>query len=344
MKTNNDQREKSYLLSHTGLLIQSGRAKEMAFEYDRRAVPSVRRFLRLKEHDRYLFGDDKVRVEIMLADYGYAGVVLASVVDFEKHTEKTTVLTTPLSLGSLELPATPEWGDVIFRSGAASIDFSRSTGKRYIRGRIERFDDVRSLYVNVVLEQRGWDEFCSAQGRIGEPECFRLEHKIMDMNASGTVVYGADTYNLLASDSFACLDWQRAVLAPKGESCWFSAQGLSSDQTPFAFSFSGQRDMLCPDVNTVIYDGTAYNPGDIKIYQGKEKNEGKTILRSTNGRLELTFTPVTARRAQPGFWKLGFAHSELTYGRWNGRIKVGSNKQIDVKNVLGIAENQSFRW
>ncbi len=341
---NNEPREKSYLLSPKGLLIQSGRAREMAYEYDRLAVPAFRRFFRLKERDRYIFGNSQVRIEISLADYGYAGVVCASVVNLETKTEKTTVLTTPLSLGCLELQSSPDRGDVIFRAGnVASIDFSKSTGKRYIRGRIERFDDVRSLYINVILEEPESEQFCAAEGRSGEPECFRLTHRAMNMTASGTVVYGADTYTLSAADSLGCLDWERAVLSPKGESSWFSAQGVS-DSIPFSFSFSGQKDLLRPDVNAVIYDGTVYNPGDIKVYQGRDKHEGELTLHGTNGRLELKFTPIIDREAIPEILRIPFAHSKLTYGTWNGKIKVGSSKSIDVRDVIGFAEMNSFRW
>jgi len=345
MNMNNEQREKSYLLSPKGLLLQSGRAREMAYEYDRLAVPPIRRFLRLKEHDRYIFGNSRVQIELSLADYGYAGVVCASVVNLENHTEKTTVLTTPLSLGRLELKSSPDRGDVIFRGGnEASMDFSRSTGKRYIRGRVERFDDVRSLYINITLEDPVSEEFCSAEGRVGEPECFRLCHKVMNMTASGTVVYGADTFTLSAADSIGCLDWERAVLTQKGEYSWYCAQGATPDGTPFSFTFSSQKDVLRPDVNAVIYDGTVYNPGEIKVYQGKDKHEGELNVRSATGKLELSFTPIITRQALPQFLNFPFACSDLTYGTWNGKIKIGSSKTVEVKNVLGFSEMGSFRW
>jgi len=345
MNTNNsEQKAKSYLLTQTGLLMQSGRAKEMLYEYDRLAVPPVRRFLRLKERDRYIFGNSQVQIELSLADYGYAGVVCASVVNLETGSEKTTVLTTPLTLGSLELKASPNWGDVIFRAkGEASFDFGKSTGKRHIRGRVERFDDVRSLYVNIVLEEPQSEQFCCAEGQIAQPECFCLSHKIMNMTASGTVVYGADTYSLQAEDSFACLDWERAVMPKYGESSWCCAQGMS-DGVPAAFSFSGQKDLLRPNVNAVFYDGEVYDPGEIKIYPGQDKHEGELTLKSVSGKLELTFKPLVTRYAEPKLLWIPFAHSELTYGVWNGRIKLGRNKSVEIKDMTGFAENASFRW
>lgn len=340
---NNELNEKNYLLSPKGLLVQTGRAKAMAYEYDRLAVPPFRRLLRLKEHDRYIFGNSRVQIELSLADYGYACAVCASVADMENRTEKTTVLTAPLSPGGLELQATPDWGDVIFRAGGdASIDFSKSTGRRYIRGRIERFDDVRSLYVNVVLDEPQSEQFCTAEGRAEDPECFRLCHKIMNMTASGTAVYGADTYTLSSADSIGCLDWERAVFPSGAKYSWYCAQGCFND-VPFSFSLSSQGELLEPCCNAVIYDGTVYDPGAVRVYQKHDNHEGELDVRSSNGRLELSFTPIVSRNATTELLRLPIAGSSLTYGLWNGRIKVGS-KVIILRDVMGFAEKGGFRW
>ena len=152
---NNNIAEKDFLLSPKRLLVQSaGLSQEMIYDYDRNAVPPLRRFARLKEHDRYIFGNSSVLVELELCESGYAGILTASVINLDTGFAKTTVLTTPLSFGKIELPESPLRGDVIFRAGGeASLDFSISTDKRYVRARIERFDDVRSLYVNITLEE-----------------------------------------------------------------------------------------------------------------------------------------------------------------------------------------------
>lgn len=338
----NNNSEKNFLLSPKGLLIQSGRTKQMVYEYDRLAIPPLRRLTRLKERDRYVFGNSRVQVIISLADYGYIGMVTTSVFNLEERTKKTTVNIIPLSFGITDLPASPEWGDVVLRSGEASLDFSKASGKRYIRGRVERFDDVRSLYVNMTAEETQSDAVCSVVGNSAEPETFRMTYKKMAMPASGTVVYGADTFNLSAENCFCTLDWERSVLSKGTSSRWMMGQGAIEEGGTVAFSFSACPSSKKLTDNAVFINGELYDPGDIKLT--RNDNDGTLRLHSPANRIDLVFTPLLSGRADAEFMRFSLYESELTCGEWNGTIKLGTGKAIEINHVIGFAEKNHFRW
>lgn len=340
---NNNSSEKNYLLSPKGLLIQSGRSRQMIYEYDRLAIPPLRRLMRLKERDRYIFGNSKVQIMLSLADYGYIGMVTSAVFNLEERTKKTTVNIIPLSFGITDLPASPEWGDVILRSGGeGSLDFSKASGKRYIRGRIERFDDVRSLYVNMTAEEPETDAVCSVIGNSAEPESFRMTYKKMAMPVSGSVVYGADTFNLSAEDSFCTLDWERSVLSKGTSSRWLMGQGALEEGGTVAFSFS-----VCPSSkkltdNAVFVNGELYDTGEVRL--SRNDNDGTFRLHSPANRIDLIFRPALSCKADAELMRFSLYESELTCGEWNGTIKLGSGKVVEVRNVIGFAEKNHFRW
>ena len=339
---NNNSVEKNFLLSPKGLLIQSGRTKQMVYEYDRLAIPPLRRLMRLKERDRYIFGNSKVQIIMSIADYGYIGMVTSAVFNLEERTKKITVNLIPLSLGQTDLPASPEWGDIVFRSGEASFDFSKASGKRYIRGRVERFDDVRSLYVNMTAEEPEADAVCSVIGNSAEPESFRMTYKKMAMPVSGSVVYGADTFNLSAEDSFCSLDWERSVLS-KGVSCrWMMGQGAIEEGGTVGFSFSTCPSSKRPADNAVFINGELYDPGEVRIT--RNDNDGTFRVHSPANRIDLIFTPLLSGRADAELMRFSLYESELTCGEWNGSIKLGSGKALEISHVIGFSEKNHFRW
>ena len=337
--------EKNYLLSPKGLLIQpTGRSREMIYDYDRRAVPPMRRLTQLKEHDRYIVCNSHVMVELELAELGYAGALTASVVDLDTGTAHTAVLTNPLSFGTIELPPSPLRGDVIFRAGEeASADFSISTDKRYVRARIDRFDDVRSLYVNVTLEQPLTDAFCSLDSFTNEPECFRMGHRILSMPASGSVVYGADKFAFSAADSFGCLEWERAVLPRGSECCWYFMQG-AVDGAPVTLTFASHSDFQRPDINAVAAGGTLFDPGEVRVIRSRDDEDDSVRLRSENGRIDLEFTPAASTVIIPAALKFALGRGERVFGTWSGVIRPGNGKPAEIEKMAGFIEKRRYRW
>ncbi len=342
---NNEIAEKNYLLSPKGLLIQpSARSRMMIYDYDRNAVPLPRRLFKLKERDRYVFGNSRVLVELELAELGYAGTLSASVFDFETGFSHSAVLTTPFSFGKIELPASPIRGDVNFRAGEeASLDFSISTNKRYIRARIEHFNEVRSLYVNITLEQPQSEALCSLDSFQNEPECFRMGYKSVCLPASGSVVYGADTYTFSSSDSFGCQDWERSVLPLSSECGWYFMEG-TVDDTPLALSFASHSDLQKPDINAVIYGGVLYDPGDVRVISSRDSDDESIRLRSENSRVDVVFTPIASTRLCPKTMRIRLGSGSRVFGVWNGTVRLGNGKPLEVSDMPGFIEKTAYRW
>lgn len=63
----------------------------------------------------------------------------------------------------------------------------------------------------------------------------------------------------------------------------------------------------------------------------------------TDGRLDLVFTPFKERTAQTN---LGIIFSEVhqMFGRYNGKAVTDDGKVVQIKDLIGFAEEHHARW
>ena len=142
--------------------MKCSRASQEMLTYNRHDIAPPSTLTRLRERDCFVIGDQRITLSISLLDYGFCGAVFATLVNNTDNRERSRTKLLPFTLGSIGLPISASTGDMMYRSEDASIDFLRSPNKWYIRAHIDRFDDVRSLYVNAVVEDLGSQSAFSA--------------------------------------------------------------------------------------------------------------------------------------------------------------------------------------
>ena len=329
------------LLDGKGLVRQKGWSKRALLDYSREDVPAWRRLFRLKEWDTCVVGDDSVRLMITIADGGYAGVVSATVVDLERGTEHTCNRLIPFTFGSMELPRSLDGGDIMFRAKGVSLDISRSPGRRYVRFRMEDFDDVRPLYVNISMEQQQGDDLYTS---VGYPEMvggFCITCRRQAMPAEGTVVYGADRYELSQGESFADIYWGRGVLPRRSARVWMMASGL----------VDGRRVSICTgeDAGFVCVDGTGSRIETVSVQGLSNMREKGDIalpigFRGADHSMELSLEGTQCHRDNRQLFSLIGIERRLVFGVCSGKVRLEDGSMLQVSGLNAVLCDIEALW
>lgn len=247
------------LLDGTGMLLHKGWARSPLLDYRRELVPVWRRLLRLREWEICTAGDEHVQLAVTVADLGFSGVVSINVADLDRGAVHTFRRVIPLTFGDMELPGMGG-GDVMIREKDLAVDLTRSPGRRFVRIRCERFDDVKSLYVSLELACTGGDSLCTA---IAYPETaggFCYTDRILAMPAAGTIVYGADRWELTA---FSPTDAADGVVGGTGGwGCCYRGCGVLPKETTRLWLMCGGGSGLPQNEQDVKGEQTAFNVGE----------------------------------------------------------------------------------
>ena len=170
--------------------MKCGWAPKEMMTYNRDALNPPQTLFRLRERDCFVFGNGRVMVSIGILDYGFCGAVCVTLVDCAEGRERSQTKLIPFCMGSIILPVTSSTGDVVFRSEDVSLDFLRAPDKWYIRLYFDRFDDVRSLYINASAEDVGGDSAFSSMPVGKRGNHFLLRHNLFGMPVTGKAVLG----------------------------------------------------------------------------------------------------------------------------------------------------------
>ena len=304
-------------------------------EYNRNDIPPLRRLLRIKERDTYVFGNNSIKVSITAADYGYIGWVTVTVFRLAEERAQSAAKVFLLPRGRLDLSPSPDKGDIVFRSKNASLDAIKSPGKRIIRCKWTAFDDVRPLYINVTLEDTEceglWTEtpFLGAKG-VPRSGLFSFGQKYIGMKVSGNMQYGAEEIEFLPEESTGAYRFDRGVLPFEAcrEWCWAAAEGCS-------FTFGGWGERQAGE-NLVILDGVRYTPPKTQIRYDTHSDEWR--IRTPDDSIDLTFKPLFERRYGRRLSYLAAYDIHQDIGIYSGVIHMAGGAERVLDGVLGFAE------
>lgn len=309
--------------------MKSSWAPREMMTYNRHDLNPPQMLFRLRERDCFVIGDQRFTLSISILDYGYCGAVNVSLVDHPAGRERSCTKLIPFSMGSIILPVSASTGDVMFRSEDVSLDFLRSPDKWYIRLYFDRFDDVRSLYVNAAVEDIGGDSAFSAMPVGKRGNHFLLRHGIFAMPSSGKVVLGADVYEMSADTAIGWLERERSDGGRVPSHSRISLCGMCGS-IPFGLCASDEGVFTAE--NTLVFNGTAIRPEGLTI----QREDGVWYVSTPNGHIQL-YMPVTATRTDSV--KLLSLHSERQreYGLCFGELTVKGQRYV-VDSALGCGE------
>ena len=334
------------LLNERGELCQAGYATSLIKEYDRDRIKGGA--LRIKEWDYYLIHNDRYGVALTLDDNSYMGLVSISFLDFERRTEHTTSPMTIFPMGKTRFPNTSAEGDVSLNKKNMKMSFCHKDGKRILDGEIRRFENGLPIRVHFELTGEPEDSMVIATPFPEKKTAFYYNQKIVGMRASGKAEYAGRVYEFREEDSFALLDWGRGVWTYDNTWYWSAAMGMNGGET-FGFNLGyGFGDTSAATENMLFYKGKAHKLEDVRfLIPGEDGGRidylKPWIFTSSDGRLELSFTPILDRKAYTSAGVI-LSDQHQVFGYFDGTAILDDGTRLSVEHMLGFAEKVRNKW
>ena len=164
------------------------------------------------------------------------------------------------------------------------------------------------------------------------------------MPARGTIRYGENLENLDPATSSGSLDWGRGVWEYQSYWNWASASGFLPDGRTVGLNLGcGFGDLSKAGENAFILDNRIHKLESVRFDYISGDYMKPWMFSDAEGRLDLVFTPFRERIAAT---KLGIISSEVhqMFGRYNGRAVSDSGEVIEIRNLVGFAEEHHARW
>lgn len=333
------------LLDDDGHLIETGYAKSLILDYDRKKIKANQ--LRIKEWDYYLICNGDFGIALTIDDNSYMALDSISFLDFRNAFEHTNSPMKAMTLGKRNFPSSSKTGDVRADGKDYSIEFVNQGDKRILDFRMEKFDKDKSIEGSITLEDYDDESMVIVTPYRESKVHFYYNQKINCMPASGKVVYGGKEYVFDRKDSFGTLDWGRGVWTYRNTWYWGSASGIVEGKR-FGFNIGyGFGDTSAASENMLFHDGKAHKLSqvtfNIPMKDGKEDYLSDWTFSSDDGRFEMDFRPILDRHANTDFIILG-SNQHQVFGYFSGRCVLDDGKVLEIRDLLGFAEKVSNKW
>jgi len=334
------------LLDAQGSLAQIGWSRQPVLECNLEkaqfySFKFLQRF-RIKRWDYYAVFTPQRFFSATIADLGYAGNIFVYSLDFtsgELHEEGDVI---PLGRG-ISLPRDSTSGETVFENKKMTLRFQAGRGERHVSVDWPGFDGGRGIKAEIGLRCPPEHQSLTIVIPI-EQKRFYYNRKINNMPASGTIDFGDWHEELNPDQCLGSLDWGRGVWEYRSFWNWASASGFLPDGRRMGLNMGcGFGDLSHATENCVILDGHVHKLGAVRF--GYHSNNYMRPWRFTDddGRLDLTFIPFKDRTAQTN---LGVIFSEVhqMFGRYNGQVLLDDGQVIEIKDLIGFAEEHQARW
>ena len=334
------------LLAQDGRLEQVGWSRQPILDCNLEAarfllVRPLQRF-RIKRWDYYAVFTPRSFFSATIADLGYAGNLFVYRMDFETGELHEEGLVIPFAKG-IQLPRNSMDGDSHFENDKVKLHFSASAGMRTITVAWPDFHGGRGIQADIRLTCPPEYESMTIVIPIGDKR-FYYNRKINSMPAEGTIKYGDSLETLTPQTGSGSLDWGRGVWEYQTDWNWASSSGFLSDGRKVGLNLGcGFGDLTKAGENALILDNHIHKLGEVKFDYNPADYMKPWKFSDSDGRLALTFTPFKERLAKTN---LGIIFSEVhqMFGRYNGKAVTDDGETINIKDLIGFAEEQHARW
>lgn len=334
------------LLNEKGELHETGYARQLVKQYDRRAIKAAAH--RIKEWDYYLMMNDRWGVALTIDDNSYMGLLGFSLLDFSRPWEHTCNLIYPFTNGKTAMPASSAAGDVSVCRKDADFCFKvLPDGTRRLTAWVKNFIDKKPITAEFTLTGAPQESMVIVTPFAEDRKAFYYNQKINCMRAAGRVEFDGQVIEFDPEESFATLDWGRGVWTYKNTWFWGSGNALVNGK-PFGFNIGyGFGDTSAASENMLFYDGKAHKlerlTFGIPQKDGRDDFMSPWRFTSSDGRFEMTFTPVLDRASRTSLGVL-CSDQHQVFGRFNGTATLDDGTVLQIENLLGFAEKVFNKW
>lgn len=343
--TQHEIKEKHALLDENGHLIETGYAKSLILDYDRKAIKAPG--MRIKEWDYYLIGNKDYAVALTIDDNSYMGLDSISLLDFRIPWEHTNSPMKFFTCGKRNFPSTSKVGDIEVNEKGYAISFKVEGNKRFLKFHMDNFNEGKAIEGEIVLEKADQDSMVIVTPYKDAPKHFYYNQKINCMPASGYVKYDGNEYRFDPKDSCGVLDWGRGVWTYKNTWYWGSASNYV-DGHLFGWNIGyGFGDTSAASENMLFYDGKAHKLSQVTFNipkkDGKDDFLSPWTFTSDDGRFEMNFKPRLDRASNTDFVVLGSDQHQV-FGLFEGTAILDDGTKIKIKDFPGFAEKVMNKW
>jgi hypothetical protein len=336
----------SPLLQADGSLAQIGWARQPILDCNLEsanfyAIKPLQRF-RIKRWDYYAVFSPRRFFSATIADLGYAGNLFVYTMDFETGELHEEGIVVPFGKG-VELPRNSMEGHSHFADKNLKLDFSVHADHRHLSVKWDTFHDGRGIQAEIDLQTPPDYESMNIVIPIGQKR-FYWNRKINCLPASGFVKYGDLTDTLDPKTCLGSLDWGRGVWEYQSYWNWASASGFLADGRAIGLNLGcGFGDLSKAGENAVILNNRIHKLEQVKFDYVSGDYMKPWKFTDSEGRLDLTFTPFKDRTAQTN---LGIITSLVhqMFGRYNGFAVADNGEKIQIKDLIGFAEEHHAKW
>jgi hypothetical protein len=334
------------LLNPDGRLAQVGWARQPVLDCNLEsahfyALRPLQHF-RIKRWDYYAVFSPTRFFSATIADLGYAGNIFVYTMDFATGTLHEEGLVIPFGKG-VTLPRNSTDGDSHFENDKASLTFSLRGSERHLSVSWPGFNEGRGIEADLTLTCPAGTESMNIVIPIGAKR-FYYNRKINCMPASGTVKYGDLTETLNPKTSLGSLDWGRGVWEYQSYWNWASASGFLPDGRTVGLNLGcGFGDLSKAGENALILGNRVHKLEQVRFDYVSGDYMKPWKFTDTEGRLDLIFTPFKDRTATTN---LAVITSEVhqMFGRYNGKAVADNGEVIEIKDLIGFAEEHHAKW
>ena len=334
------------LLDEKGHLTEAGYATSLVKRYDRSAIKGGA--LRIKEWDYYCAISGDIVLALTIADNSYMSLDSVSLLNLSTGFQHTWSAMGVMTLGKRGFPATSVKGDVAVETPKYALRFENDGEKRVLTARVDNFKDGKPLTARLTLTDVPRDSMVIATPFPAKATAFYYNQKINCLRAEGDVTYDGQTHLFRPEDSFAVLDWGRGVWTYANTWYWGSASGLV-DGVRFGMNLGyGFGDTSKASENMLFYDGVAHKLEEITFHipqtaDGKDDFLKPWQVKDSEGRLELTFTPILDRASLTSVLVIESDQHQV-FGRFNGKAVLDDGTVVEIKDLVGFAEKVKNKW
>ena len=333
------------LLDEKGHLIETGYAKELILDYDRKAIKAGS--MRIKEWDYYLIYNKDYALALTIDDNSYMGLDSISLIDFRIPWEHTNSPMKFFTNGKRNFPSTSKIGDISVNEKGYAMSFKVDGTKRILKFHMDNFNEGKPIDGEVTLEKSDQESMVIVTPYKEAKDHFYYNQKINCMPAEGYVKYDGKEYTFNKESACGVLDWGRGVWTYKNTWYWGSASGYV-DGHLFGWNIGyGFGDTSAASENMLFYDLKAHKLSKVKFNipfkDGKEDYMSPWTFTSDDGRFEMSFMPVIDRASNTDFVVLGSDQHQV-FGKFSGSAILDDGSKIDIKDFMGFAEKVTNKW
>ena len=288
-----------------------------------------------------------------LSHVGYLGPVFVYVLDLNTGRYHEQTISVPFGSG-IVLPRNSTSGECRYEKGSLYLRFfTPADSRRRLEVNWPGFGGS-GLKADVKLFLREGQEsvvnaFPYANRR------FFYTRKVNCMPAEGTIEYGWDevgsdgnkklkAYRISPDTCLGTLDWGVGVWPYRSFWIWASfSQFLPDGRTLGLNAGDGIGNSPEMNDNAIILEGRVHKLGKINFKYDNKDFKKPWLMTSTDGRLALEFKPFFERVAKTD---VGILSSEVhqMFGRYSGILVTNAGERIEVKCLIGWAEEHHARW